>query len=173
MGAKWGRDLAPRLDLSHLSASLEATSVRPSVLLPFVSTLFTELEGRVDAHVKLDVDLDANKIQPQGTVTLKDGVIELAAMGSELHDVGGQAHADPRWRHQARRPDRARGLTGRVVGAASARFDGRKFAGARGTVKVALAEAGAPAGGGRDAGGPLRRARSTSRSTRRTRAARA
>lgn len=141
MGASRGDALLPSPDLQQpMTASFVATSFRPSVLLPFLSTVFTELDGRVDANVKVDMDPGAGTLKPQGTFFLKNGTIELAAMGSELHEVGAAVTLTPDGVIKVDRVS-ARGLTGRVQAAGSARFSGTRFVGARGSVRVVPKEA--------------------------------
>lgn len=139
-GARWGRALAPSIDTGQpADVSLMAQSFRAAVLLPFVSTIFDELDGRVDANVRMQIDPVARTFKPQGTLALKGGTVEIGAMGNELHDVTARLTLSP---DGVLKLDdvSARGLTGRVQAAATARFDGPAFAGARGVIQVAQRE---------------------------------
>ena len=104
------------------------------MLLPFLSSALTELDGRLDGRADVAIDPVAKTFKPQGTLTFKGGVVEVTAMGSELHDVTAKLTATP---GVVRLDDLSgRGLTGRFQAAASARFDGMAFAGARGVLQV-------------------------------------
>ncbi len=118
----WGKDLLPARDPSQATdLDLTAKNFRAAVLLPFVSQVFTELDGRLDGHARVVVDPAAKTMKPDGTLTLSGGVFELAAMGTELHDATAKLTLTP---DGLVRLDgvRARGLTGRIEAAASARL---------------------------------------------------
>jgi translocation and assembly module TamB len=135
-GSHWGRALAPSIDPGQpADVTLTAQNFRAAVLLPFMGTLFNELDGRLDGNVRLQIDPVARTFKPQGTLALKNGVVEIGAMGNELHDVAAKMTLTP---DGIIRLDNvsARGLTGRVMAAATARFEGTAFAGARGVVQV-------------------------------------
>jgi translocation and assembly module TamB len=135
-GSRWGRALVPSIDPGQpADVTLTAQSFRAAVLLPFMGTLFNELDGRLEGNVRLQIDPVARTFKPEGTLALKNGVIEIGAMGNELHDVAAKMTLTP---DGIIRLDNvsARGLTGRVMAAATARFEGTTFAGARGVVQV-------------------------------------
>jgi translocation and assembly module TamB len=136
LGARWGTELAPSVDATQpVDVSLNAKHFRAAVLLPFVAGLFTELDGRLDGNVAVHVDPTTRSVQPRGTIALNEGVVELSSVGNELHDVTGQVTLTPdgvvRVEHVT-----GRGLSGRFEAAATARFQGMDFAGARAIVTV-------------------------------------
>ncbi len=84
-GARWGRELKPSLDPSQPGeASLSARQLRAGLLLPFVSGLFAELDGRVDADARVALDAGSQAVRPQGTIELSDGNCELVTLGGEF-----------------------------------------------------------------------------------------
>jgi translocation and assembly module TamB len=135
-GSRWGRALAPALDPSQAGqASLSAKQFRVGLLLPFVSGLFTGLDGRLDANARIDIDPTTQAVRPQGTANLTDGEFELASLGGEFSDVSAKASLTPDG--IVRIEDVvAHGVNGRVEAAASARLAGLTFAGGRATVQV-------------------------------------
>ncbi len=98
----------------------------------------SDVDGRMDADVRRDVvpgDGGAVKTTPEGTMALREGTFELASFGGEFHDVAGKIAFLPDG--VVRLEDfLARGLTGTVRAAATARLDGLSFAGVRATVAV-------------------------------------
>lgn len=135
-GARWGAAMAPAVDASQpVSATLAAKQFRAELLLPFVSTVFTELDGRVDANARIDVDPAAKTFKPQGTLQLTSGVFQLASVGGEFHDAKATVSLTPDGVVTLQQV-KAKGISGEVDAAATARFDGIRFAGARGVVQV-------------------------------------
>jgi translocation and assembly module TamB len=136
-GAHWGRALVPALDSSQpADVSLTARKFRAQLLLPFVSGVFTQLDGRIDADARLDVDPTTQAARPQGTVSLTAGTFELSTLGGEFADVSGSLKMSPDGLIQLENFV-AHPLTGKVEAAATARMTGFAFAGARATVQVA------------------------------------
>lgn len=136
MGATWGAAMAPSIDPSQpVSATLTTKQFRAELLLPFVSSVFTELDGRVDANARIDVDPAAKSVKPQGSVKLTGGVFELASVGGEFHDATATISLTPDGVVTLQQVS-AKGLSGEVDAAATARFAGLTFAGARGVVQV-------------------------------------
>jgi translocation and assembly module TamB len=135
-GAKWGAAMAPTVDPSQpVSATLTTKQFRAALLLPFMSSVFTELDGRVDANARIDVDPAAKSIKPQGSVRLTGGVFELASVGGEFHDATATLSLTPDGIVSLQQV-KAKGISGEVDAAATARFTGLAFAGARGVIQV-------------------------------------
>jgi translocation and assembly module TamB len=136
VGARWGSALAPSADPAQTSdVSLQAQRFRVAVLQPFVSKALSELDGRIDGTMAVHVDPGTKAVQPQGTLALEGGRFELIALGSELHDATARVVATPDGIVRLEQA-RARGLTGRIDAAATARFRGMDFAGARAVVSM-------------------------------------
>ena len=135
-GAKWGAAIAPTVDPSQpVSATLTTKQFRAALLLPFLSSVFTELDGRVDANARIDIDPTAKSIRPQGKLQLTGGAFELASVGGEFHDATATVSLTPDGVVTIQQV-KAKGISGEVDAAATARFAGLAFAGARGVVQV-------------------------------------
>ena len=136
-GAHWGRAVVPALDSSQpANVIVSAKKFRAGLLLPFVSGVFTQLDGRLDADARLDVDPATSAARPQGTVSLKEGIFELASLGGEFADVSATLKMTPDGLFQLENLV-AKPLVGKVEAAATARMVGLGFGGARATVQVA------------------------------------
>lgn len=140
-GEHWGAAIVPALDASQpASVVVSAKKLRAQLLLPFVTAAFTQLDGRIDADARLDVDPAAKTAKPQGTVALTGGTFELVSLGGEFADVSGNLKMTPDGLIQLQ-DFVAHPLTGKVQAAATARIAGLAFAGARATVQVASTSA--------------------------------
>jgi translocation and assembly module TamB len=136
LGARWGAALIPSVDPGQPSdISLSARHFRIAALLPFVSKVMSELDGRIDGGMAVHVDPAAKSVQPQGTIALEGGRFEVNALGTELHDATARIVATPDGIVRLEQA-RARGLSGRIDAAATARFRGTEFAGARAVVSM-------------------------------------
>jgi translocation and assembly module TamB len=136
LASRWGADTAPSLDPSQPgSASVVAKKLRAAFFLPFVPASITELDGQLDVDARADIDPSARLIRPQGTVTLRDGTLELSTFGGEFHDVAARVTMAPDG--VVRLEDAiARGLSGTVQAAATARFDPTGLVGANADVRM-------------------------------------
>ncbi|MGD0525142.1 MAG: translocation/assembly module TamB domain-containing protein [Polyangiaceae bacterium] len=136
LGAHWGKALAPSPDLAQTTDFLvTAKNFRAAVLLPFVSKVFTELDGRVDGNAHIEFDPATKTMKPVGTIALTGGIFELSAMGSELHDASAKVTFTP---DGIVRLDNAsaRGLSGRIQAAGTARLQGLNLLSAHVVVQV-------------------------------------
>ena len=136
-GAHWGRALAPSLDAAQPADTiLTARNFRAQLLLPFVTGTFTQLDGRIDADARVDVDPTSGATRPQATIALTAGAFELVSLGGEFADVSGSLKVTPdgliHLENFVAHP-----LTGTVEAAATARMVGLAFKGARATVQIA------------------------------------
>jgi translocation and assembly module TamB len=136
VGAEWGSRLAPTFDASHpIDVYVTAKQFRAGLLLPLVSRYFAELDGRLDANARLRVDPATKTVRPEGTIDLHDGLFELASVGGEFHDASARIELSPDGVVRLENAT-ARGLTGKLQAAATARFAAGAFAGARGVIQV-------------------------------------
>jgi translocation and assembly module TamB len=136
VGARWGAATTPSLDSTRpADVSLVASTFRAVMLQPLLSSVFAELDGRVDGTLQVHADRTTKTLAPQGTLRLSDGVFELASVGGEFHDASAQLSVTPDGVVKLEKAS-AQGLSGKIELAASARFDGPHFAGARGSILV-------------------------------------
>ena len=83
----WGAALTPTVDPSaNVEAHLDAKGFRAAALLPFVRSVFNELDGRIDADAtaKLGGGKDPTM---EGKVVFHGGTLQFVAVGDELKDA--------------------------------------------------------------------------------------
>jgi translocation and assembly module TamB len=139
-GVIWGRALKPALDETKpIDVSLGARQLRVALLLPFVPRLFSSLDGRIDADLRDHIDPAANTMRPEGSVTLRDGTMEMQSLGGELRDVTAKLTATP---DGVIRLDgvSARGLSGHIEAAASGRLQGLGLGAANAAILIPAKE---------------------------------
>lgn len=94
-GAIWGAGLLPQIDPKQPAvATLKAAKFRAEILRPWIAGL-TELDGRIDASASIELDSEHEIVRPQGTLTLKDGVVELGWMGTEFRGMSAKVALTP------------------------------------------------------------------------------
>jgi translocation and assembly module TamB len=136
VGTHWGSAVTPTLDLSQeAELSLSAKQFRAAFLFPLVSKWLTELDGRIDADARLQVSAGGGSMRPEGTIALRDGAFELPSFGGPFHAASATLALAPDG--IVRLQDAmARGTTGSVQGAATARLDGLSLGSLRANVRV-------------------------------------
>jgi translocation and assembly module TamB len=128
--------MTPSIDTSQPSdVSLAAEELRAELLLPFASGVFSQLDGRLTGGVRVQIDPASRTIRPQGTISLKSGTFELAKLGGEFHDATARLVLTPDGVVKLEDAT-AHGLSGRLQLAATARFNGLEFGGARAVVQI-------------------------------------
>jgi translocation and assembly module TamB len=135
-GARWGAAMTPSLDQTQpADVTVTAKTFRVDLIQPLAESVFSELDGRLDAEVTIHADPARHLFQPQGSVHLTGGVVEVAGIGGEFHDATAEIDFTPDGVVKLQKVS-AMGLSGKVEAAASARFDGLTFAGARANLQV-------------------------------------
>ncbi len=135
-GGRWGTAMTPSLDKTQpADVTVTAKTFRVDLIQPLVESVFSELDGRLDAQVTIHANPSRHLFQPQGTVRLTGGVVEAAAVGGEFHEATAEIDLTPDGVVKLQKAS-AMGLSGKVEAAASARFDGLTFAGARANLQV-------------------------------------
>jgi translocation and assembly module TamB len=128
--------MAPSVDASkEASLSLSSKQLRAELLLPFLSHDFTELQGRLDTDMRLTIDPNGTAVRPDGIVSLRDATFQLASAGGEFHDARATLTATPDGLVHLRDAS-AKGVTGEIQAAATARFTAGVFSGARAVAQV-------------------------------------
>jgi translocation and assembly module TamB len=150
--ASWGSRLAPSLDPNQpLALSLAAKNLSIGVLLPFVDATFDELDGRVDADAKVELDPRVKGIRLGGSLTLKGGTLEAVAGGGRFHDVSASVRFAPDGNVTLEKLV-ASGTSGRLEGNGSARLEDGKLRSARAVVVIPSSSPIPVSGGGTDFG---------------------
>ncbi|HEY8090368.1 MAG TPA: translocation/assembly module TamB domain-containing protein, partial [Polyangiaceae bacterium] len=134
--ATWGAALAPALSPDEpLEATLSTKNFRIAALLPFVDGALDELDGRLDGDTRLALDPRVRKVELTGALALTRGTVEASGGGGELHDITANVRLSPGGLVTVEDLT-ARGLTGRLQAAATARLDGLTLRSARAVVVI-------------------------------------
>jgi translocation and assembly module TamB len=135
-GSHWGRAIIPSIDASQpAEIALSAQQLRAELLLPFLSGMFSELDGRVTGTIGVQVDPKTRTFKPQGELAFSNGTFELPKVGGEFHDASAKLAVSPDGVLRIENVS-ARGISGRLEGAVTARFNGLAFGGARAVVQI-------------------------------------
>jgi translocation and assembly module TamB len=142
VGVAWGKALLPSIDEAKpIDVAVMAKSLRLSAAQPFVDAALVDVDGRLDADVRLAIDPSAPAAAAQktlalsGTATLTDGVVQLASMGTRLQRARARVTMTPDG--TVRIDDvEAHGVTGLVTGSAVAHLSGLRLESAKAEVKV-------------------------------------
>ena len=135
-GLAWAAELVPKIDPSRpLAARFDAKAFRAAVLSPFTTNVLADLDGRIDGSAKVRADADGKNVHAEGTIVAKDFSFVLSAVGQEYRDVGATVRFMP---SGVLRIDdvHASDGSGKVTGAAVARFDNLAFVAANGLLRI-------------------------------------
>jgi translocation and assembly module TamB len=140
VGMTWGTNMTPSVDPSgSADASFQATHFPASILAPLVQNLFDELQGTIDAdaHVSLHPN---EKPKMNGAITLNDGLVEVIALGQELHGVKAKMLFTPDGVVRLESLT-ASGTTGKLTASGAARLDGFNLVGADAVLTIGQGDA--------------------------------
>jgi translocation and assembly module TamB len=84
-GIDWGAKLVPVVDQNNVEGTAFANNLRLAALQPLVEGSVSELDGRLNAEIRAKIA--GGKPVLAGTVNLKDGVLQLPAIGQRLHGL--------------------------------------------------------------------------------------
>lgn len=141
-GLRWGSALAPSSDdTKSWVAAVDAKGFNIGVALPFIDTYLNQLEGRLDAHATATIPPNAEP-KVDGTLSLRQGVVQSPIIGEELHDISFDVKLAPNGTDTLATADNivAYGTTGKLLASANARMHGVDFAGANLNASVGKAE---------------------------------
>ncbi len=125
----WENGLVPTLDQDRaLQLDLLAQRFRIAAAGPFVAGVLSRVDGVLDGASHVEWSLNSRKAAKLGQVklTLKDGVLNLPALGQELHNVSLDIAAGEQGKVQIN-DLRAEGAKGLLTGKGYAQFDGLWF----------------------------------------------
>src|SRR5690606_16358983 len=108
-----------------------ATAFRAAAFQPFVSGVFSKLDGYLDGDLRFGFRRlgDGERGSVTAKMRLRDGVLNLPQLGQELRHAEVDVTAEPTG--EVRLDGiRAEGISGRIEGWAQARLDGLRFLGA-------------------------------------------
>jgi translocation and assembly module TamB len=130
-GLDWGDRLVPVPD-QQLEGSLTAQSFPLATLQPLVEGSISELEGKLDANIR--AELQAGQPRLSGNATLKDGVLHLPTVGQRFSEIGAKVTISP----ESLKVEnvKARGLSGGFEAHAEAVLRGLTPVSANATLKI-------------------------------------
>jgi translocation and assembly module TamB len=135
-GIAWKRNWVPALDdAAETRTQLLARDFRVGTLQPFVAEQVSTIDGRMNAQ--LESWSAAGRTTISGRAELRDGILQIPAIGQEFRDIRAQVTASKGGVVKLE-DAQARGRQGRVRIAAAARLAGVSVRAAR--VRVAIAE---------------------------------
>jgi translocation and assembly module TamB len=92
----WGADVAPKLDLAKaVDVAIEAKNFRADAAMPFVRSVFAELDGRIDTNAKLHIEPGGKDGHMDGDVAIRDGSFEVPQVGERFHALQGKVIMKP------------------------------------------------------------------------------
>lgn len=134
-GLDWGARLVPEVRIPA-DASLRARELRLAAFSPLLTSLFGELDGRVNGD--LNAHFRGGPPELDGHVDLKDGTVQLAAIGQRFDQATARLSLEP---GKAKLEElSARATAGRVRVTGEARFAGLELTGADAKVRIAKNE---------------------------------
>lgn len=140
-GLAWGANVAPKLDPSRpVEARLQAKDFRAAAVAPFVQGPVNGVDGRLDADATVRLGPGPNDTKLAGHLELRDGRVDVAALGEELRDVRAKVAIEPDGRIVVKDAG-ARGVEGQVHADAEVRLKGLSLASARANVTIPKGEA--------------------------------
>ncbi|WP_394847286.1 translocation/assembly module TamB [Pendulispora brunnea] len=137
----WGAAVAPALDESKpVEANVSAQHFRVAALEPFLAGAVSDLDGYLDAKAQGRWDPRSKDAKMSGQLAFREGVVNLPALGDELHGVratvklteDGRVRVDDVVAH---------GTEGRLSASAEAKLAGTKLEHASGKVHIREREA--------------------------------
>jgi translocation and assembly module TamB len=132
----WGREIAPRIDTSQpIDLGLDARDLRAAALMPLLSELVPRLDGRIDANARIRASPGLQTGTMTGEVRLRDGVVEIPAIGEPFRDVSATVAVRP-WGTLRVDGITASSGAGRLTGSALASFEGMVLRLARADIEI-------------------------------------
>ncbi len=134
--ASWGSALAPALDPKQaLGVTISSKNFRIAAFLPFLESTFDELDGRLDAETRIELDPSSRGAHLSGGLALRRGTIEAVAGGGEIHDLSASLKFSPDGTITLEKLSGA-GMSGRFEGNGSARVDGTTLQSAKAVLVI-------------------------------------
>jgi translocation and assembly module TamB len=151
MAVNWGTSMTPSFDPSgSAAATFQAKHFPASVLAPLAEGVLDELDGTIDADAHISLS-PHEKPKMNGAVTFSDGLVELTALGQEIHGVKARVLFCPDGVVRLEGLS-ASGTTGKLTASGVARLDGLNVVGAEAILNISKGDAmpldlqGAPVG---------------------------
>jgi translocation and assembly module TamB len=95
-GLVWGAKIAPSLDPERaVEARVDAKAFRVAAVAPFVRGVVDDVDGRVDGKASITLGPGPEDARMEGRLALRDGRVEVSALGQQLRDVRAKIALDP------------------------------------------------------------------------------
>jgi translocation and assembly module TamB len=95
-GLGWGGAVSPTLDTKMpMDVALQAKNFRLGMLAPFLRSVASELDGRLNADTKLHVLPGMKDGTMDGAILVDRGLFETPALGEELHNLRARIFMKP------------------------------------------------------------------------------
>jgi translocation and assembly module TamB len=134
-GLDWGARLVPEVKLPA-DAQLRAKELQLGAFSPFVTSIFGELDGRLNGDLNAHFRGGAPALD--GHVDLEDGVAQVAALGQRFDNIKARLSLEPGKAKLEKLSARATSGTLNVTG--EARFTGLDLTGAEGHVRMSKSD---------------------------------
>jgi translocation and assembly module TamB len=131
LGMRWGKEAGPSIAPDDPGyASFKASGLRAAAALPFAKSVFSSLDGRIDADGRIDLTPGQDAPKMQGKAVLDRGFAQLNRLGEPLHGIRLRVALSP---DGAIKLDEltAQGTTGKVQAKGDAKLNGMQLANAR------------------------------------------
>jgi translocation and assembly module TamB len=123
-GIQWGKRIAPKIrDDQPIEARLQAKAFRAAAIQPFVEGPVNQLDGRIDADAKALLSPSQKDAKLEGTIAIRDGLVQLSAVGEEFRDLRANVTLHPDGRIEVRDVF-ARSIQGEVNAKADVKLKG-------------------------------------------------
>lgn len=135
-GIVWGKEIAPKLrEDQPVEARFQAKAFRAAALQPFVEGAVHQLDGRIDADAKATIFPARKDAKLEGSIAVREGVMQLAAIGEEFRDMRAKVQLHPDGRIEVRDVF-ARSIEGEVHAKADVKLKGMALASADASVRI-------------------------------------
>jgi translocation and assembly module TamB len=96
VGVQWGSEIVPSLAPNDPGyATLKASKLRAAAALPFVRSVFSSLDGFIDADARIDLTPGGGVPKMRGNIVLERGSAQLTRLGEPLHAIRLQVALSP------------------------------------------------------------------------------
>jgi translocation and assembly module TamB len=133
----WGEDVTPQVDVTKpVDVAIKAQNFRLAAVAPLLESVFSELDGRMNADAKLHADPGGKTGKMEGAIVLDKVIFESPALGEEFHNVHARLIMNPwgTWRFDQ---ISAEGLTGKMTAEGTAQVNGLTFKQAQASIRIA------------------------------------
>jgi translocation and assembly module TamB len=131
-GFVWKDRLMPVIDQNNIEGELTARKFLLATLQPLVEGSVSELEGKLDANIRANIEGGQPRLSGQGQ--LEDGALQLPSIGQRFSDISATVAIAP---NSVRIEDvKARGVSGGFEAEAEAELSGLTPTSARATLKI-------------------------------------